>query len=73
MRPAGKVTGGAGEFGAGYRAQKRDFLGIGLSCLSDEAFVDAVRQDDVERVHLLEQPGDPVAPQDVVGVDEGDG
>ena len=44
MRPAGEVTGGAGEFGAGYRAQKREFLGIGLSCLSDEAFVDAVRQ-----------------------------
>ena len=45
MRPAGEVTGGAaGGFGAGYRAQKREFLGIGLSCLSDEAFVDAVRQ-----------------------------
>jgi N-acetylglucosaminyldiphosphoundecaprenol N-acetyl-beta-D-mannosaminyltransferase len=31
------------ELGAGYRASKRDFLGIGLSCLPDEAFVDAVR------------------------------
>jgi N-acetylglucosaminyldiphosphoundecaprenol N-acetyl-beta-D-mannosaminyltransferase len=44
VRPAGEVTGGAGGFGARYRAQKREFLGIGLSCLSDEAFVDAVRQ-----------------------------
>ncbi len=32
------------EIGARCRAGKRDFLGIGLSCLSDEAFVDAVRQ-----------------------------
>jgi len=32
------------ELGAGYRAQKREFLGIGLSCLPDEAFLDAVRQ-----------------------------
>ena len=44
MRPAGEVTGGAGELGASYRAQKREFLGIGLSCLPDEAFVEAVRQ-----------------------------
>ncbi len=44
MRPAGEVTGGADGLGAGYRAQKRDFLGIGLSCLPDEAFIDAVRQ-----------------------------
>ena len=38
----------SGEFSAAFRVtagrQKRDFLGIGLSCLSDEAFVDAVRQ-----------------------------
>jgi N-acetylglucosaminyldiphosphoundecaprenol N-acetyl-beta-D-mannosaminyltransferase len=27
-----------------YREQKRDFLGIGLSCLRDDEFVDAVRQ-----------------------------
>jgi N-acetylglucosaminyldiphosphoundecaprenol N-acetyl-beta-D-mannosaminyltransferase len=32
------------ELGARYRAQKRDFLGIGLSCVSDDEFVDAVRQ-----------------------------
>ena len=32
------------EFGEAYRAAKRDFLEIGLSCLSDEAFVDAVHQ-----------------------------
>ena len=31
------------ELGAGYRAAKREFLGIGLSCMSDEDFVDAVR------------------------------
>ena len=33
-----------GELGERYHAQKRDFLGIGLSCLPDEAFLDAVRQ-----------------------------
>jgi N-acetylglucosaminyldiphosphoundecaprenol N-acetyl-beta-D-mannosaminyltransferase len=32
------------ELGNRYRAQKRDFLGIGLSCLSDDAFLDAVRE-----------------------------
>jgi N-acetylglucosaminyldiphosphoundecaprenol N-acetyl-beta-D-mannosaminyltransferase len=30
--------------GDAYRAQKRDFLGIGLACLSDEAFLDAVNK-----------------------------
>lgn len=40
------------ELGAGYRSQKRDFLGIGLSCLSDEAFVDAVRQAVASRSRL---------------------
>jgi len=44
VRPAGEMTGGAGGLGEQYRAQKREFLGIGLSCLSDEAFVAAVRQ-----------------------------
>jgi N-acetylglucosaminyldiphosphoundecaprenol N-acetyl-beta-D-mannosaminyltransferase len=34
----------ATDFGAKYREQKRDFLGIGLSCLGDDEFVDAVRQ-----------------------------
>jgi N-acetylglucosaminyldiphosphoundecaprenol N-acetyl-beta-D-mannosaminyltransferase len=34
----------AADFGAKYREQKRDFLGIGLSCLRDDEFVDAVRQ-----------------------------
>jgi len=29
-------------FGDRYREQKREFLGIGLSCLSDQEFVDAV-------------------------------
>ena len=33
-----------GELCERYHAQKRDFLGIGLSCLPDEAFLDAVRQ-----------------------------
>jgi N-acetylglucosaminyldiphosphoundecaprenol N-acetyl-beta-D-mannosaminyltransferase len=32
------------ELGEKYRAQKREFLGIGLSCLPDADFVDAVRQ-----------------------------
>ena len=32
------------KLGAAYRAQKREFLGIGLSCMPDEAFLDAVRQ-----------------------------
>src|SRR5215469_8618812 len=36
--------GGSGDIGAQYRAQKREFLGIGLSCLPDEEFVAAVRQ-----------------------------
>ncbi len=34
----------SGALGDLYRAQKHDFLGLGLSCLDDEAFVDAVRQ-----------------------------
>ena len=33
-----------GDVGASYRAQKREFLGIGLSCLPDEEFIGAVRQ-----------------------------
>lgn len=41
-RPAVSPLGS--ELGERYRAQKRDFLGIGLSCLPDEAFLDAVRQ-----------------------------
>ena len=32
------------ELGASYRAKKHSFMGIGLSCLTDEQFVDAVRQ-----------------------------
>lgn len=35
---------GTTDFGVTYREQKRDFLGIGLSCLRDDEFVDAVRQ-----------------------------
>src|SRR5580692_6448165 len=34
--------GTAASLGSRYRAQKRDFLGIGLSCMSDEALVAAV-------------------------------
>jgi N-acetylglucosaminyldiphosphoundecaprenol N-acetyl-beta-D-mannosaminyltransferase len=30
------------QLGSRYRAQKRDFLGIGLSCLPDDEFLDAV-------------------------------
>jgi len=50
VTPSGEATNGAAqgaagsELGARYRAQKREFLGIGLSCLPDEAFLDAVRQ-----------------------------
>jgi N-acetylglucosaminyldiphosphoundecaprenol N-acetyl-beta-D-mannosaminyltransferase len=32
------------ELGAKYRAQKKDFLGLGLSCVSDEEFVAAVSE-----------------------------
>ncbi len=32
------------ELGARYRSQKRGFLGIGLSCLPDEAFINAVKE-----------------------------
>jgi N-acetylglucosaminyldiphosphoundecaprenol N-acetyl-beta-D-mannosaminyltransferase len=32
------------SLGEQYRSGKRDFLGIGLSCLQDDEFVDAVRQ-----------------------------
>jgi N-acetylglucosaminyldiphosphoundecaprenol N-acetyl-beta-D-mannosaminyltransferase len=48
--PAGPApgTGGAGirsgELGETYRARKRDFLGIGLSCLPDDEFLLAVRE-----------------------------
>lgn len=44
---AGVSDGAAGlgmELGAKYFAAKKDFLDIGLSCMSDEEFVDAVRQ-----------------------------
>ncbi|HEY2442895.1 MAG TPA: WecB/TagA/CpsF family glycosyltransferase [Streptosporangiaceae bacterium] len=40
---AGDAGGGLStELGGGYRERKRDFLGIGLSCLTDEEFVGAV-------------------------------
>ena len=32
------------ELGAWYRAQKREFLGLGLSCMPDEEFLKAVRE-----------------------------
>lgn len=38
------MTAVATELGTNFRAEKRDFLGIGLSCLSDEEFLDAVYQ-----------------------------
>lgn len=38
------MTALATELGARFAAQKRDFLGIGLSCLSDEEFLDVIRQ-----------------------------
>ena len=41
-RPAVTVPTLDRAFGDRYRAQKRQFLGIGLSCLSDQEFVDAV-------------------------------
>ncbi len=34
----------AAGLGARYRADKRDFLGIGLSCMTDPALVEAVRE-----------------------------
>jgi N-acetylglucosaminyldiphosphoundecaprenol N-acetyl-beta-D-mannosaminyltransferase len=39
-----QLASAATSFGARYRAQKRDFLGIGLSCMPDEALVEAVRE-----------------------------
>ncbi len=42
-RAAGPQPALSEELGAGYRAAKREFLGIGLSCMSDEDFVGAVR------------------------------
>jgi N-acetylglucosaminyldiphosphoundecaprenol N-acetyl-beta-D-mannosaminyltransferase len=41
------------ELGTQYRKRKRDFLGVGLSCLSDEEFVDAVLQAVQTRSRLL--------------------
>ena len=41
------------ELGTRYREGKRDFLGIGLSCIQDEEFVDAVRQAVQARSRLL--------------------
>ena len=32
------------ELGAWYRAQKRDFLGLGLSCMPDDEFLKAIRE-----------------------------
>jgi N-acetylglucosaminyldiphosphoundecaprenol N-acetyl-beta-D-mannosaminyltransferase len=41
----GEPAAGLGmELGARYRAKKRDFLGLGLSSMPDEEFLDAVRQ-----------------------------
>lgn len=42
--PGRTATGLGTELGARYRAQKRDFLGLGLSCLPDDEFLQAVRQ-----------------------------
>ena len=33
-----------GDIGERYRARKREFLDVGLSCLPDEEFIEAVRQ-----------------------------
>ena len=50
MRPSGEHAGRVTtqplslQLGDLYRAQKHDFLGIGLSCLADEEFLDAVAQ-----------------------------
>jgi N-acetylglucosaminyldiphosphoundecaprenol N-acetyl-beta-D-mannosaminyltransferase len=41
------------ELGTRYRKQKRDFLDIGLSCIPDEEFVDAVKQAVQTRSRLL--------------------
>ena len=38
------MTALATELGAAFAAEKCDFLGIGLSCLSDDEFLDAVRE-----------------------------
>ena len=38
------MTAVATQLGEGFAAKKRDFLGIGLSCLSDDEFVDIVGQ-----------------------------
>jgi N-acetylglucosaminyldiphosphoundecaprenol N-acetyl-beta-D-mannosaminyltransferase len=39
-QPTGVTT----DLGSRYRAEKRDFLGIGLSCMSDEELVEAVHE-----------------------------
>lgn len=41
------------KLGEEYRSRKHDFLGIGLSCLSDEQFVEAVREAVATRSRLL--------------------
>lgn len=41
---SGTVPGLRTELGAQYRAEKRNFLGLGLSCMSDEDFLQAVRE-----------------------------
>jgi N-acetylglucosaminyldiphosphoundecaprenol N-acetyl-beta-D-mannosaminyltransferase len=46
------MTAVATELGPRYGAQKRDFLGIGLSCLSDEQVLDAISQAVRERSRL---------------------
>jgi N-acetylglucosaminyldiphosphoundecaprenol N-acetyl-beta-D-mannosaminyltransferase len=49
--PAGTELGT--ELGTRYREGKRDFLGMGLSCIQDEEFVDAVREAVQTRSRLL--------------------
>jgi N-acetylglucosaminyldiphosphoundecaprenol N-acetyl-beta-D-mannosaminyltransferase len=50
--PAGGTELGT-ELGTRYREAKRDFLGMGLSCIQDEEFVDAVREAVQTRSRLL--------------------
>jgi len=41
------------ELGAGYRSAKRDFLGLGLSCMTDEDIVEAVARAIRSRSRLI--------------------
>jgi N-acetylglucosaminyldiphosphoundecaprenol N-acetyl-beta-D-mannosaminyltransferase len=51
-RPSERAGGLGTELGDRYRAEKRDFLGLGLSCMSDDDFLEAIHRAVQDRSRL---------------------